>query len=71
MSASSNASPGKDYAGRDRTRIVEFCRYAMGIYDFQLTREKLGKLGCTQEDIDVFHEYFRTQHQSDTWVDEI
>ena len=68
---SSDMGPGKDYAGIDPAGIVEFCRYAMGIYDFQLTRDKLGTLGCTQEEVDVVHEYLKTRHQSDTWVDEI
>lgn len=61
---------GEDYIGRDPVGIVEFCRYAMGIYDFQLTEEMLGKLGCTHEEVEVVHRYLRMQHQSDTWVDE-
>ena len=67
---SSDMGPGEGYTGRDPAGIVEFCRYAMGIYDFQLTKEKLGKLGCTQEEVDAVHEYLKTRHQSDTWVDE-
>jgi len=60
----------KDYEGRDPTGIVDFCRYSMGIYDFQLTKDKLGELGYTCEEIEAVHKYLTTQHQSDTWVDE-
>ena len=60
----------EDYEGRDPAGIVDFCRYAMGIYDFQLTKDKLKELGCTCEEIEAMHTYLRTQHQSDTWVDE-
>lgn len=66
----SKAKKGEDYKGRDQAGIVEFCRYAMGIYDFQLTKDKLRDLGCDKEEIEAVHEYLRTQHQSDTWVDE-
>jgi len=45
-SYSSEAVVGKDYAGRDLASIVKFCKYVMGIYDFQLMKDKLGKLGC-------------------------
>jgi len=69
-SATSKAVVDGDYEGRDPARIVDFCRYAMGIYDFQLTKDKLGKLGCTCEEIEAVHRYLRTQHQFDTWVDE-
>jgi len=69
-STTSKAVVGQDYGGRDPTGIVDFCRYAMGIYDFQLTNDKLGELGCTCEEIEAVHRYLRTQHQSDTWVDE-
>ena len=57
---SSDMGPGKDYASRDPAGIVEFCKYARGIYDFQLTNDKLGTLGCTQEEVDVVDEYFET-----------
>ena len=66
----SEAVADEDYGGKDPARIVDFCRYAVGIYDFQLTRHKLGELGCTCEEIEAVHRYLRTQHQSDTWVDE-
>jgi len=69
-SATSKAVVDGDYEGRDPAGIVDFCRYAMGIYDFQLTKNKLGELGCTCEEIEAVHRYLRTQHQSDTWVDE-
>ena len=61
---------GEDYEGRDSAGIVNFCRYAIGIYDFQLTKEKLGEHGCTCEEIEAVHRYLKTQHQFDTWVDE-
>ena len=67
---SSVAFVGEDYASRDLASIVEFCRYAMGIYDFQLKKDKLSELRCTREEVEVVHRYLRTQHQSDTWVDE-
>jgi len=70
LSTTSEAKVDEDYGGRDPARIVDFCRYAMGIYDFQLTKNKLGELGCTCEEIEAVHRYLRTQHQSDTWVDE-
>jgi len=70
-SATSRTVIDEGYEGRDPTGIVDFCRYAMGIYDFQLTKDKLGELGCTCEEIEVVHRYSKTQHQSDTWVDEI
>ena len=57
---SSDMGPGEDYAGRDPADIVDYCRYAMVIYDFQLMKDKLGKLGCTQEEVEVVHEYFKT-----------
>ena len=60
----------EDYGGRDPAGIVDFCRYAMGVYDFQLTKDKLKELGCTCEEIEAVHRYLRTQHQSDTWMDE-
>ena len=69
-STTSEAVVDEDYEGRDPSGIVEFCRYAMGIYDFQLTKDKLRELGCTCEEIEAVHRYLRTQHQSDTWVDE-
>jgi len=61
---------GEYYAGRDPSGIVEFCRYAMGIYDFQLMKDKPEKLGCTCEEVKAMHKYLRTQDQSDTCVDE-
>ena len=70
LSTSSKAVVGEDYAGRDPVGMVEFCRYAMGIYDFQLMEGKLRELGCTCEEVEAMHRYLRTQHQSDTWVDE-
>ena len=69
-STTSKAVVGEGYEGRDPAGIVDFCRYAMGIYDFQSTKAKLGELGCTCEEIEAMHRYLRTQHQSDTWVDE-
>jgi len=69
-STTSEAVVDEDYEGRDPAGIVDFCRYAMGIYDFQLTKGKLKELGCTCEEIEAVHTYLRTQHQSDTWVDE-
>ena len=33
-STTSKAVVEEDYAGRDQASIVEFCRYAMGIYEF-------------------------------------
>lgn len=60
---------GEDYPSRDPTGIVDFCRYAMGIYEFQLKKYKLEKLGCTCEEVEVVHIYLRMQHQSNTWVD--
>ena len=69
-STTSEAVVGEDYEGRDPTGIVDFCRYAMGIYDFQLTKDKHRELGCTCEEIKAVHRYLRTQHQSNTWVDE-
>ena len=69
-SATSEAVVDEGYEGRDPAGIVDFCRYAMGIYDFQLTKNKLGELGFTCEEIEAVHRYLRTQHQSDTWVDE-
>jgi hypothetical protein len=42
----------------------------MGIYDFQLTKAKLEELGCTCDEVEAMQKYLRTQHQSDTWVDE-
>ena len=69
-STTSEAVVGEDYEGRDPAGLVEFCRYAMGIYDFQLTKSKPGELGCTCEEIEAVHRYLRTQQQSDTWVDE-
>ena len=68
-STTSEAVVGEDYAGRYPAGIVDFYRYAMGIYDFQLTKDKLGELGRTCEEIEAVHRYLRTQHQSDTWVD--
>ena len=69
-STTSEAVVDEDYGGRDPAGIVDFCRYAMGIYDFQLTKGKLGELGCTCEEIEAMHRYLRTQHQSNTRVDE-
>jgi len=69
-SATLKAVVDGDYGGRDPAGIVDFCRYAMGTYDFQLTKDKLDELGCTCEEIEAVHRYLRTQHQSDTWVDE-
>ena len=60
----------KDYEGRNPTGIVDFCRYSMGIYDFQLTKAKLEDLGCTCDEVEAMQKYLRTPHQSDTWVDE-
>lgn len=68
--ATSEAGIDGGYEGRDPARIVDFCRYAMGIYDFQLTKDKLGELGCTCEEVEAVQKYLRTQYQSDTWVDE-
>lgn len=70
LSTSSEAVVGEDYVGRDLIGIVELCRYSMAIYDFQLTKDKLGKLRCTCEDVEVVHRYLRTQYQYDIWVDE-
>ena len=69
-STTSEAVVDEDYGGRDPAGIVDFCRYSMGIYDFQLKKNKLCELGCTCEEIEAVHRYLRTQHQSDTWVDE-
>jgi len=58
------------YAGRDPASIIDFCRYAMAIYGFQLTNTKPENLGCTHEEVVSMHEYLRMQHQSNTWVDD-
>ena len=70
LSTTLEAMVGEDYVGRDLAGIVDFCRYAMGIYDFQLMKNKLGELGCTCEEVEVVHRYLKPQYQSDTWVDE-
>lgn len=61
-STTSEVVVDEDYGGRDPAGIVYFCRYTMGIYDFQLKKDKLGELGCTCEEIEVVHSYLRTQH---------
>ena len=60
LSTSSEAVVGEDYAGRDLIGIVDLCRYSMAIYDFQLTKDKLGKLRCTRQDVGAVHRYLRT-----------
>jgi len=70
LNTSSEAMVGEDYTGKNMTGIMEFCRYAMGIYAFQLMEDKLGKLGCTHEEVEAMHKYLKTHHQSDTWLDE-
>ena len=61
-SATSKVVVDEGYKGRDPVGIVDFCRYSMGIYDFQLTKDKLGELGYTCEEIEAMHRYLRTQH---------
>ena len=60
LSTTSEAVVGEAYAGKESVGIVDLCRYAMGIYDFQLTKDKLGKLGCTCEKVEAVHRYLRT-----------
>lgn len=69
LNTSSKAVVGRDYAGRDLASIVDFCRYSMGIYDFQLMKHKLEKPCCTHEEVKVVHKYLRMQYQLDTSVD--
>lgn len=67
-SSYSKESEGGEHVDRDLIAIVDYCRYVMGIYDFQLTKERLEKIRCTKEEVSVVHNYLGMQHQSDTWV---
>lgn len=69
LNTSSKEVFGENYAGRYPNGIVEFFRYAMAIYDIHLMKDKLEKVGCTHEEVEVVQKYLRMQYQSDTWVD--
>jgi hypothetical protein len=59
--------------GRDSVAIVNFCRKAMGIYDFELSAEQLEELGCSPKEVRLVLTYLRmeqsqTQHSLEALV---
>jgi hypothetical protein len=46
--------------------IMEFCRKDLGIYDFQLTVERLEELGCMPKEVRMVLKYLHTKHKLDT-----
>lgn len=66
-----NLESDEEEVGREDhhpSTIVNFCRKAMGIYDYELTVDPLEELGCTPKDVMLVLRYLRTKHKSDTMV---
>jgi len=53
---------------KDPMVIVDYCKYVMGIYDFQLTEKWLAKLGCSKTKIEGVQRHMRKRHLVDTLV---
>lgn len=53
---------------RDPMGIADYCKYVMGIYDFQLTRKCLVKLICLKIEIEGVWRYMRKRNSLDTLV---
>jgi hypothetical protein len=51
---------------RHPTTIVNFCRKAMGIYEFQLSVENLEELGCTPKEVRLVLSTCDMEHKSNT-----
>ena len=47
---------------RDPMGIVDYCKYVMAIYDFQLTKNWLAKMGCSKTKIEGVQRYTRKSH---------
>jgi hypothetical protein len=56
---------------RDPATIVDYCRRAMGIYDFYLNVERLEKLGFSLKEIRLVLKYLRIKHRSNTLFSQI
>jgi hypothetical protein len=48
------------------TSIVKFCRKSMGIYDFQLSVERLEELGCTLKELRLMLRYMHKENKYNT-----
>ena len=53
---------------RDPIGIVDYCKYVMGIYDFQLNKKWLAKMGCSKINIEGMWRYTRKRYSLDTLV---
>jgi len=50
---------------RDPMGIVNYCKYVMGIHDFQLTEKWLAMLGCSKTKIEGVQRHMRKRHLLD------